>query len=102
VNLWISSFLSPDDDNTYIPILTQLMPMIGNGNINSMSMSIWQLYHHMVEVELGPNNAASQVLTTMLTNARILDIKYGSKGTNFIFFFHLFQRFYGNEHLSVV
>jgi hypothetical protein len=66
-------FLSLHDDNTIniMPILTQLMPMIGN--INSMSMS--DLHHvGFGHSELGPNDAASQLLTTMLTNARILHI----------------------------
>jgi hypothetical protein len=58
VNLWIPSLLH---DNTIImPILAQMMPMIGKIN----SMSIRHLHH-----------AASQLLTTMLTNARILEIQ---------------------------
>jgi hypothetical protein len=71
VNLWIASPLSPHDHIHIMPILAQLMPMIGNIN----SMSIWRL-HHMGfgRVGLEPNNAASQLLTTMLTKARILKI----------------------------
>jgi hypothetical protein len=58
-----------------MPILAQLMLMIGNGNINSMS--IGRLYHmEFGRSELGPDNAAaSQLLTTMLTKARILQIQ---------------------------
>jgi hypothetical protein len=69
VNLGFSS-ISPDD-NTIMPILAQLMLMIGN--INSMSISN---LHHMAfgRVGLEPNNTASQLLTTMLTNAGILEI----------------------------
>jgi hypothetical protein len=56
-----------------MPILAQLMPMIGS--INSMSIGT---IHHMEFGRSGsePNNAdaASQLLTTMLTNARILEI----------------------------
>jgi hypothetical protein len=73
MNLWFSSFLSPDDDNTYMPILTQLMPMIGNININSIS--IWRLHQEFGHSGLEPNNAASQLLTTILTKARILEIR---------------------------
>jgi hypothetical protein len=76
VNLWFPYSLSPhdDNDNTIMPILAQLIPMIGIGTINSMS--IYNL-HHMGfgRNELGPNNAASQLLTTILTNARILEIQ---------------------------
>jgi hypothetical protein len=69
VNLWLSAPLSPHDDNT---ILAQLMPMFGN--INSMSI---RHLHHMEFGRSGlePNNAASQLLTTMLTKARILEIR---------------------------
>jgi hypothetical protein len=76
VNLWFSSPLSPHDDdhNIIMPILAQLMPMIGN--INSMSI---RHRHHMEfgRYRLELNNAASQRLTTMLmlTNARILEIR---------------------------
>jgi hypothetical protein len=53
-------------------ILAQLMPMIGNIN----SLAIWRLDHmEFGRSGLGPNNAASQLLTTMLTNARILEIQ---------------------------
>jgi hypothetical protein len=75
VNLGFSSLisLSPDDDNTNIlPSLAQLMPMIGN----IYSISVRDL--HPIEFGrsgLEPNNAASQLLTTMLTNARILEIR---------------------------
>jgi hypothetical protein len=53
-------------------ILAQLMPMIGNIN----SMSVWYLDHwEFGRSGLVPNNAASQLLTTMLTNVRILQIE---------------------------
>jgi hypothetical protein len=71
VNFWFPSSLSPLDRNCSMPYLAQLMPMIGNIN----SMSIWRLYYmEFGQTGLGPNNAASQLLTTMLTNARILEI----------------------------
>jgi hypothetical protein len=71
VNLGFSPTLSPD--NTIMPILAQLMPMIGNIN----SIFIRRQLNHMDfgRIGLEPNNAASQLLTTMLTNAKILEIK---------------------------
>jgi hypothetical protein len=72
VNLVFSSTLSAHDDNTIMPILAQLMPMIGN--INSI-LIIHQLNHMEFRFPLTPKNAASQLLTTMLTNARILEIR---------------------------
>jgi hypothetical protein len=74
VNLWFSSFITPPrDDNTIMLILAQLMPMIGNIN----SISICHLHHHMGFGPIGlvPNNADSQMMATMLTNARILQIR---------------------------
>jgi hypothetical protein len=73
VNLVFSSTLSAHDDNTIMPILAQLMPMIGNIN----SIFIRRQLNHMDfgRIGLEPNNAASQLLTTMLTNAKILEIK---------------------------
>jgi hypothetical protein len=72
VNLWFYSLSPHDDNNTIMPILAQLMPMIGNIN----SIFICHHLHHMEfrRVGLEPNNAASQLLTIMLTNARILEI----------------------------
>jgi hypothetical protein len=74
VNLWISSSspLSLQENTPIMPILAQLMPMVGNIN----SMSIWHLNHMEFGcIELEPNNAHSQLLTTMLTKARILEIR---------------------------
>jgi hypothetical protein len=74
VNLWFTSYISlmPRDDNPILPILAQLMTMIGS--INSMSI---RNLHHMEFGRNGlePNNTASQLLTTMFTNARILEIQ---------------------------
>jgi hypothetical protein len=73
VNLWFSSSLSlsPCDDNVIIPLLARVMPMVGNINY----MSICHLNHMEFGcVGLGPNDAASQLLTTMLTKARIMEI----------------------------
>jgi L-ribulose-5-phosphate 3-epimerase UlaE len=65
-------FYSLRKDKPIMPILTQLMPMIGN--INSMSIS--KLRHwEFGSAGSEPNKEASKLLTTMLTSARILDIK---------------------------
>jgi hypothetical protein len=74
VNLWFDSSLSTSGDSTIMPVLAQMMPMIGN--INSTFMC------HHIEFgfsELGLNNAASQLLATMfpflIKKSRILEIR---------------------------
>jgi hypothetical protein len=56
-----------------MPVLAELMPMIGNININSIS--IWPLHNMVGRSGLKQSNAASQLLTTMLKSARILQIR---------------------------
>jgi hypothetical protein len=74
VNLRLPAHLSARYDNTIMPILAQLMLMIGNRNINSISFR--DLYHRGIGcVGLETYNAAYQLLTTQLANARILDIR---------------------------
>jgi hypothetical protein len=69
--LWI-----PPDN--ILPILAQLMPIIGNINL----MSIWNFdLMGFVRSGVERNNAASQLLTTMLTKARILQIEGGNSVT---------------------
>jgi hypothetical protein len=69
VNLWFSSSISARDDNTI-----QLLPMIDN--INCMSMrSLNHMGFGRIGLERNNTASSSQLLTTMLTNARILEIQ---------------------------
>jgi hypothetical protein len=67
VNLWFYSYDTLRKNNPIMAILARLMPMIGNINF----MSMWHLHH----MEFGRIDAASQLLTTILTDARILEIR---------------------------
>jgi hypothetical protein len=73
VNLWFSSStISPYHDIHLLPILAQLMSMIGN--INSVYMWTLNFYEFGCGDLLG-NNQFTQMMTTILTKTRILDIK---------------------------